>query len=351
MNKIITEEEREFLLDWIFENEDSFQSNGAGLYRKFLNINKFKNVPSLFFEIKERILKEEEINEWQLDSFFGDIITFNEEDGFVHEHTDPTLPDSNHIRFNLFLSKPESGGNPIYNGKELEYEECCYNKYYVNTSKHASVPVKGKKPRIAISYGISIKNESDSRNFKESGYFVIRNFIEPDFVKFIQSYFFTRINAGQADNGDNQAPHSYAFYGDPLMDTILANSLESLSKIIEINLLPTVSYVRLYGKNDELKIHQDKPHCEISATLALGLPEGEKINPIYFSAWEDKKSPIEINLNPGDLCLYRGCDLWHWREEFTQKWYLQSFLHYVNADGDYKDNLYDGRPHLGMQRT
>jgi hypothetical protein len=169
-------------------------------------------------------------------------------------------------------------------------------------------------------------------------------------VKFIQSYFFTRINAGQADNGDIQAPHSYAFYGDSLMDTILANSLESLSKIVGINLLPTVSYVRLYGKNDELKIHQDKPHCEISATLALGVPGGEKISPIYFSASENKENPTEINLNPGDLCVYRGCDLWHWREEFTQKWYLQAFLHYVNADGPHTDNLYDRRRYLGMQK-
>jgi len=63
------------------------------------------------------------------------------------------------------------------------------------------------------------------------------------------------------------------------------------------------------------------------------------------------QNPAEINLNPGDLCLYRGCDLWHWREVFAQKWYLQAFLHYVNADGAYKDNLYDGRPYLGMQRT
>jgi len=186
--------------------------------------------------------------------------------------------------------------------------------------------------------------------FNEQGYFIIRNFLEPDFVQFIQSYFFTRINAGQAITGDIQSPHSYLFYGDPLMDTILGNSTKSLSEIVGFNLLPTYTYTRLYGRGDELKNHRDRPSCEISATLALGVPEGEKISPIYFSAWEDKTNPTEINLNPGDLCLYRGCDLWHWREEFTQKWYLQSFLHYVNSDGPHKDNLYDGRPYLGMQK-
>ena len=59
---------------------------------------------------------------------------------------------------------------------------------------------------------------------------------------------------------------------------------------------------------------------------------------------------IAIHLNPGDLCLYHGCDLYHWREPFTQRWYLQSFLHYVNANGPYKDCLYDKRTYLGASK-
>jgi hypothetical protein len=54
--------------------------------------------------------------------------------------------------------------------------------------------------------------------------------------------------------------------------------------------------------------------------------------------------------NPGDLCLYRGCDLYHWRPPFENKWYLQAFLHYVDGNGTYKDQLYDGRPFLAMKK-
>lgn len=187
-------------------------------------------------------------------------------------------------------------------------------------------------------------------SFSEQGFFIVRNFLEPNFVEFVQAYFFTRINAGQAIEGDAQAPHSYIFYGDPLMDTILGSSVEQIGKLAGLNLLPTYTYTRLYGRGDELLNHQDRSSCEVSATLALGIPENEGVNSIFFSAKEDKSDATEIILYPGDLCLYRGCDLWHWREPFTQKWYLQSFLHYVNADGPYKDNLYDGRPYLGMQK-
>jgi hypothetical protein len=186
--------------------------------------------------------------------------------------------------------------------------------------------------------------------FKEHGYQIVRNFLDADFVKFIQQYFILRIRAGHSELGDIQAPNSFIFYGDPLIETILDNSCKSLSKFAGINLLPTYSYTRLYGCGDELKIHRDRPSCEISATLALGFPEGDKINSIYFSENEDGSNSTEIILNPGDLCIYRGCNLYHWRPKFTQKWYLQAFLHYVDENGEYKENIYDGRPCLGMSK-
>ena len=185
-------------------------------------------------------------------------------------------------------------------------------------------------------------------SFKENGYHVIKNFLDKDFVLFIQDYFFLRIKAGHAGLDDKQAPFAYSFYSDPLIETILEASTEALSEISGFKLLPTYTYSRLYGVGDELVIHRDRPSCEMSATLALGLPEGEQINPIYFSKNEDRSDAVEIILEPGDLCLYRGCDLYHWRPEFTQKWYLQAFLHYVNADGPYANHIYDQRPYLGM---
>lgn len=186
--------------------------------------------------------------------------------------------------------------------------------------------------------------------FQDSGFYIVRNFLELDFVKFIQNYFHTRICAGQYQKIDPQAPFSFSFYGDPLMDTILDGSIKTLSQISGINLLPTYTYTRFYGKNDELIIHRDRPSCEISATLALGFPEEQGINPICFSRNEDKSDAIEVELNLGDLCIYKGCELYHWRPRFDQDWYLQTFLHYVDANGQFKDNLYDGRDYLGMPR-
>ena len=73
--------------------------------------------------------------------------------------------------------------------------------------------------------------------FQKKGYQVVRNFLEPDFVKFIQEYFFVRINAQQADV-DSQAPFSYSFYADPLIETILGKSCKPLSDLLGLKLLP-----------------------------------------------------------------------------------------------------------------
>ena len=159
--EIITKEEQQELLDWIFSNEDKFTSNPVGPYRKFISLDKLKSFekPALFAQVKNRILKNENIIVWGQDPFFGDLVTCNTTNGFIHEHTDPTLPGKEHLRFNLFLSKPEKGGDPILMGKKLDFEERQYIKYHVNKHKHKSLPVEGDKPRIAISYGISITTQ------------------------------------------------------------------------------------------------------------------------------------------------------------------------------------------------
>ena len=152
----INKKEQKILLKWISENQNQFVKNDLGKNRKFITLKNVANVPKIIFEIKNKILENEKIYSWQEDPFFGDIITYNSHGGFIHRHTDPTLPNKRHLRFNLFLSKPFFGGVPIYNDKKMPFSERNYTKYEVNKYFHESTPVFGFKPRIAISYGISI---------------------------------------------------------------------------------------------------------------------------------------------------------------------------------------------------
>ena len=40
-------------------------------------------------------------------------------------------------------------------------------------------------------------------------------------------------------------------------------------------------------------------------------------------------------MKPGDMIIYRGCELEHWREPYWGKNHIQVFLHYNEKGGEY----------------
>ena len=152
---------------------------------------------------------------------------------------------------------------------------------------------------------------------------------------------------------DKQAPGDFSKYGDPIFDTLLSLSLEQMQTLTGKDLVPTYSYHRLYTTGTELTKHSDRASCEISTTLCLGY-DVSNIDASVYPDWdwpmfiEDKNGKeIPINMKPGDMIIYRGDELQHWREPFGGINHAQAFLHYNERDGKY--NIpFDGRPYLGM---
>ena len=72
--------------------------------------------------------------------------------------------------------------------------------------------------------------------------------------------------------------------------------------------------------------------------------------PIYLDpTGKQGQAGIQVDLKQGDMLIYSGCDLEHWREEFTGKDCGQVFLHYnKKSSKNYKENQYDKRPFIGL---
>ena len=191
-------------------------------------------------------------------------------------------------------------------------------------------------------------------NFKEKGYTVLKGVLPEKVVDFVYKYFLMKrkvadifyknkyIPPNSPEWGiwtDAQVPGTYSAYGDIAMETILVEIKPLMEKITNKNLFETYAYARIYKTGDVLHKHTDRFSCEISTTLNLG---GDPW-PIYI------EPGIEINLNPGDMLIYRGDLLEHWRNEFTGNNCAQVFLHYndVGTQGSEK-NKYDGRVSLGL---
>ena len=194
--------------------------------------------------------------------------------------------------------------------------------------------------------------------FKKNKYVVVKNFISRELSDFLFTYLFMKRNTQITlikekvippfseyfgTFQDNQIPNTYANYGDVAMDTLLFLTKKKVEKIMDVTLIETYSYCRMYKKGDELKRHKDRPSCQLSTTLNLG---GDPW-PIFLEpSGKEGLKGVRVNLKPGDALFYQGCELEHWREPFKGEHCGQVFLHY-NSDNN-KQNLYDGRPHLGL---
>ena len=182
--------------------------------------------------------------------------------------------------------------------------------------------------------------------FQEKGFQKIKGYVLPYFSQFLRNYFTLRVQNDGLE-GDPQAPNSHCVYGDPAFEMVMAMSTGDIGKIVGKNLVPQYTYARIYKNGSDLKIHSDRPECQYSVTLSLG-GEYDKPWPIWIKDRAGKSH--EVPLDEGDMLVYSGCELKHWRDKFEGSLQYQLFMHYVDADGEYKDRLFDGRRALGLQK-
>ena len=212
--------------------------------------------------------------------------------------------------------------------------------------------------------------------FKKNKYTIIKQAISKDLATFIANYFrmqkqvydtckaaryfspFENILGYYEDPVDGQIPNTYSHYADIAMETLLLKCQPDMEKATGLKLYPAYTYARIYKKGDELKRHKDRFSCEISTTMNLGgddwpiyLEPNSKLGGVIegFGYVSKNTKGVRVDLKPGDMLVYRGCELEHWREKFKGKECVQVFLHYNNRKTPgAKDNMFDKRPHLGL---
>jgi hypothetical protein len=209
-------------------------------------------------------------------------------------------------------------------------------------------------------------------NFKKDNFTVIKKAIDPKIANFVFNYFLMKRQVAQTlfneryispfatEFGvwtDDQVPNTYSHYADIAMETLLLAVQPIMEKETKLKLIPTYSYARIYKKGDVLHRHKDRFSCEISTTLNLGgdewpifiEPNPKKGNLVDGKYVSENTKGIKVILNPGDMLVYRGNILEHWRDSFKGEDCAQVFLHYNNASTKgSKENIFDKRKHLGL---
>ena len=199
--------------------------------------------------------------------------------------------------------------------------------------------------------------------FKKNKYVVIRQAISKDLAAFVANYFSIKkqvydtcrktryispyeVMLGYYEGETEQIPHTFSCYSDIAMETLMLKCQPIMEKTTGLKLSPAYTYARIYKNGDILKRHKDRFSCEISTTMNLA---GDPW-PLYLEpSGKEGLKGIKVDLKPGDMLVYSGCELEHWRNKFKGKECIQVFLHYNNRKTPgAKENMFDKRPHLGL---
>jgi hypothetical protein len=187
-------------------------------------------------------------------------------------------------------------------------------------------------------------------SFETEKYQIVKNALSEDAINICKHNFEMLRNQWAADNfgtghkPDRMVKDSFSWYSSYTTDSLMVVLKPKLEEITGKRLLPTYSYGRIYYTNAEMAKHIDRYSCEISATVCITADETPW--PIWFKTEDGEEKPL--TLHPGDLCVYRGCELEHWRLPNPGNECIQMFVHFVDADGPYTGFAMDLRDGFGQ---
>ena len=232
---------------------------------------------------------------------------------------------------------------------------------------------------------LNILNNKQKKFFEKNRYVVVKNALSQEIISFIKDSWnrmdeepYSKsifVKEGKHVDGSIWSkPFITSEYGiSPFGVSTLTNLQKIIEKNIEIELIPTYSFERKYWRDAVLYSHRDRPSCEISATITIDyVTDNKEPWPIWilndknyagfnnanaFAVSQSKNEDERIKagckrilIYPGDILVYQGVNVLHWRDPLDGEWARQIFVHYVNKNGPFYQEFpeleFDGRKSL-----
>jgi len=231
-------------------------------------------------------------------------------------------------------------------------------EYYIENA------VQSEKGKI-----IEGRTNPDTWKLMKEGYVVLRNFIPKDIITFaldtwkrmeldpeMSEHLYLEEDIIQ-NSPEDTLYKSNGMWGSPFGVALHHWIWKELKNHIDMDLGETYSYTRKYQRGAYLKAHSDRPSCEISGTLCLDYVSDdnspwsiwidnsddwiEKPSEIYEGTQSipitRRKTSKKIDLEVGDLLLYQGPNVAHWRDKFMGEYSYHIFVHFINLNGKMLD--------------
>ena len=167
------------------------------------------------------------------------------------------------------------------------------------------------------------------------GYQKINNILPIDFCKETAKTFTEEIIKQTPIHYDFERGFCWQCYKPSPMEDMLVQLKSKIESAVGEKLLPTYSYITGYTNNSYMAKHTDREACEVSVSINLASTFDWGL---YITDLQG--STTKVITEVGDGVIYLGQQVEHWRDVLiTEKpeFYIQTFLHYVKANGEYAD--------------
>jgi hypothetical protein len=168
-------------------------------------------------------------------------------------------------------------------------------------------------------------------SLEQNNYLYVPNFLTTQEADELAQWMFEQERLGvlQEDPRSNFNLFGLAIRNGLPFVKFLVKKIPEVSRLCGEEVLPTYVYSIIYKNKAELMRHVDKDACDISLTINL---QKDTNWPICIK--KPNGEEVCLELNAGDAMMYLGCDAEHWRHnKFTGQNFIQTFMHYVRADG------------------
>jgi len=205
-------------------------------------------------------------------------------------------------------------------------------------------------------------------DFVRDRYVVLRNFIPKDIINMTldtwktaehrkgvhDAIFKHETNDITFNSPKNSIGKSHGAYCSPWGVALNRYLCDKLKGVLDIDIRETYSYTRKYERGAYLSSHRDRPACEISTTVCLDYQTDDGKPWVIWvdnsKNWVDhdvsltmqeqtqgipnrQRESTPISLEVGDVLVYQGPNVAHWRDYLIGEYSYHIFCHFFNAEG------------------
>lgn len=125
---------------------------------------------------------------------------------------------------------------------------------------------------------------------------------------------------------DNQVKRRRSKHNAVLMRAVHQQLAALVQSVADEQLKPSYCYLSVYPQGSELVRHTDRPQCRWNASITFARTSKD-CWPIYV---EGPRGVQAISAELGEVVVYRGTDVPHWRKPLPEGTATVCFFHFVN---------------------